>query len=152
MASIKSQTSSEITSHTTLIARKCQERGNADGLFLREQSAERREGCATAVARRSRAQNHHNAPETRCRALLGARQCQEVCRNGAKQWALFAGIMSRAKDGPYNAVERGHSCSESPQCPRNQMPCVRPSVTVPGAVVWPGGLEFGPKAHFSCVC
>ena len=70
-------TSSEITSHTILDARQCQERRNADGLFLRERSAERRVGRAIAVARQYRAQNYHNAPKTRCRALLGARQSQE---------------------------------------------------------------------------
>ena len=49
-----------------------------------------------------------------------------------RRWALFTGKMSRANGGPSNAVERGDSCSESPQCPRNQMPCPSQRQDVPG--------------------
>jgi hypothetical protein len=40
--------------------------------------------------------------------------------------------MSRAEGGQRNAVERGDLCSESPQCPRNQLTCPSQRQTLPG--------------------
>ena len=39
------------------------------------------------------------------------------------KWELFDGIISRAQGGPRDRRGTAISCSESPQCPRNQIEC-----------------------------
>ena len=101
-------TSSEITSHTILDARQCQERRNTDGLFLRND--QQSEGWA------ARPPWHGN---TVLRITTMPQKPDVVpslapgrARNGTKQLGSFC---MKNEQGGGRAAQRCDSCLESPQ-------------------------------------
>ena len=50
-------------------------------------------------------------------------QRQTLPGTAQSKWELFDGIISRAQGGPRDRRGTAISCSESPQCPRNQIEC-----------------------------